>query len=87
MAPTAINLPNKLRQFSEQWSPKIIAEMDGFHFKLAKLEGEFVWHYHETEDELFLVHKGRLLMKFRDRDEVVEEGHHAEVGQRLLQPP
>ena len=66
MTPTPINLHDKLSQFSEQWLPKIIAEMDGFHFKLAKLEGDFVWHSHPDTDEAFFVIEGRLRIDFRD---------------------
>ena len=69
-----VNLADKLALFEEAWSPKIVGELNDFHVKLAKLEGEFVWHHHEEEDELFLVVKGRLLMKLRDRDIWVEEG-------------
>ena len=68
------NLDRAFASFSETWSPCIAGRSNDMMVKLAKLEGEFVWHHHDTEDELFLVHKGRLLMKFRDRDEIVEEG-------------
>ena len=61
-----INLADKLSRFSEQWSPKIIAEMDGFQFKLAKLEGDFVWHSHPDTDEAFFVLDGQLRIDFRD---------------------
>jgi mannose-6-phosphate isomerase-like protein (cupin superfamily) len=63
----AIDLREKFASFSERWSPRIVAELNGQQVKLVKLLGEFVWHHHETEDELFLVHRGRLLMEFRDR--------------------
>jgi mannose-6-phosphate isomerase-like protein (cupin superfamily) len=69
-----INLAQKLSLFSEQWSPRIIAELNDFHVKLVKLEGEFVWHSHEAEDELFLVLEGRLRMQFRDRTIVLDPG-------------
>jgi mannose-6-phosphate isomerase-like protein (cupin superfamily) len=69
-----VNLAEKFALFKESWSPKIVGELNDFHVKLAKLEGEFVWHHHEKEDELFLVVKGRLLMKLRDRDIWMEEG-------------
>lgn len=68
------NLDRAFASFSDTWSPRIAGQINNMMVKLAKLEGEFVWHHHETEDELFLVHKGRLMMKFRDRDEIVEEG-------------
>jgi len=68
------NLTVAFGSFSDIWSPKIAGQINDMQIKLAKFEGEFVWHFHEREDELFFVHKGRLLMKFRDRDEIVEEG-------------
>ena len=69
-----INLDEKLASFDEHWSPRVIAELNGQHVRLAKLQGAFVWHHHEHEDELFLVLKGRLTIRFRDRDVVLEEG-------------
>jgi mannose-6-phosphate isomerase-like protein (cupin superfamily) len=69
-----VNLAEKLALFEDAWSPKIVGELNDSHVKLVKLRGEFVWHHHETEDELFLVLKGRLLIKFRDRDVWLEEG-------------
>lgn len=62
-----INLRHKLSLFSERWSPKVIAELNGQQLKVAKLQGEFVWHDHAEEDELFLVLTGELEMHFRDR--------------------
>jgi mannose-6-phosphate isomerase-like protein (cupin superfamily) len=62
-----ISLTDKFAAFTEHWTPKIVAELNGQHVKLAKLRGEFVWHRHDHEDELFLVHRGRLRMEFRDR--------------------
>jgi len=62
-----INLAEKLGLFSEHWSPKIIAALNGQHVKLVKFRGEFVWHQHENEDELFLVVQGGFRMEFRDR--------------------
>lgn len=59
-------LRDKLASFSEHWTPKIVAELNGQHVKLAKLEGEFVWHRHESEDELFLVLSGRLRIELHD---------------------
>ena len=68
------NLAEKFAQFSEHWSPKIVAELNGQHVKLAKLKGEFIWHSHEHEDELFLVVKGRLTIKLRNQDVELSEG-------------
>ncbi len=69
-----INLKEKLEKFSEHWSPKIIAELNGQHVKLVKALGEFPWHQHAQEDELFLVVRGRLRMEFRERTVVLREG-------------
>jgi mannose-6-phosphate isomerase-like protein (cupin superfamily) len=69
-----VNLREKLGLFSERWSPKIVGELNGQHVKLVKLEGEFVWHQHEKEDELFLVLRGALAIHLRDRVVTLEEG-------------
>jgi len=61
-----VNIAEKLALFSETWSPKIVGEINNFAVKLVKLRGEFVWHHHDHEDEMFLVIQGRLLMKIRD---------------------
>ena len=69
-----VNLGEKLAQFSDQWKPKIVGELNGQQVKLVKLRGEFVWHKHDAEDELFLVVKGRFRMEFRDRHVWLEKG-------------
>ena len=69
-----VSLSEKLNSFQDCWSPKIAGEVNDSYVKLVKLHGEFVWHHHEAEDELFLVLKGSLLIKLRDRDITVEEG-------------
>lgn len=69
-----INLAHKLALIDRIWSPRIVAELNDAHVKLAKLHGEFVWHHHEAEDELFLVLAGRLLMRFRDREVWLDPG-------------
>lgn len=61
-----INLQDKLRKFSEHWSPRVIAEMNDYQFKLAKVQGEFVWHSHADTDEVFLVIDGHMTIEFRD---------------------
>lgn len=71
-----VNLTQKFSEFSEHWSPKVAGELNGQHVRLAKLKGEFIWHHHEQEDELFLVIKGTLRMKFR------EDGAEREVSVR-----
>jgi mannose-6-phosphate isomerase-like protein (cupin superfamily) len=69
-----VNLNQKFSQFQGYWQPKIAGELNDNYIKLVKLKGEFVWHHHETEDELFLVVKGTLLIKLRDRDIQLQEG-------------
>ena len=69
-----VNLQDKLSRIPEFWSPRIVGELNGQHVKLAKLDGEFIWHHHENEDELFLVLEGRLRMRLRDRDVVIDKG-------------
>jgi len=69
-----VNLREKLSLFDTHWDPKIVGELNGQHVKLVKFKGEFVWHHHEHEDELFLVVKGRFTMEFRDRNVPLEEG-------------
>lgn len=71
---TKVNIAEKLAQFNDQWSPKIVGEINDSAVKLAKLKGEFVWHHHEHEDEMFLIIQGRLLIKFRDQDMWLDEG-------------
>lgn len=75
-----IDLREKFAAIDEHWSPRIVAELNGQHVKLVKFRGEFVWHHHDREDELFLVHRGRFRMEFRDR--TVELG----VGEMILVP-
>lgn len=69
-----INIKEKLSRFSDHWHPHQIAVVDDMQVLLAKISGEFVWHAHQDEDELFYVQKGTLLMHFRDRVETVKEG-------------
>ncbi len=69
-----VNLAEKLAAFDEPWSPKIVAELNDGYVKVVKFEGEFVWHHHDDEDELFLVVSGRMRMQFRDGDVVLEPG-------------
>jgi mannose-6-phosphate isomerase-like protein (cupin superfamily) len=67
-------LADKFRLFNEYWSPKIVAQLNGQHIKLVKLKGEFVWHHHDQEDELFLVVKGSLRIELGDQIIELEEG-------------
>ncbi|HEX2994170.1 MAG TPA: cupin domain-containing protein [Anaerolineales bacterium] len=70
----AVNLEEKFRKFSEHWSPKIIAQMNDYHFKIAKIQGEFIWHDHPETDEVFIVMKGHLEIQFRDGSVLLDEG-------------
>lgn len=69
-----VNLLEKFAQFQEPWQPKLVGELNGQHVKLVKLQGPFVWHHHDTEDELFLVARGQFDMELRDRTITVQEG-------------
>lgn len=69
-----VNLTEKLALFAEHWSPKIVGELNGQHVKLVKFKGEFVWHKHDAEDEMFLVVKGSFRMEYRDKTIVLNEG-------------
>ena len=69
-----VNLSDALASFSEHWQPRIVGELNGQHVKVVKLQGEFVWHHHDSEDELFLVLKGAMTMQLRDGDVVLREG-------------
>lgn len=82
-----ISVREKLSLFSDYWNPRIIGELNGQHVKLAKLSGEFVWHHHEEEDELFLVVKGELRMEFRDRVETLREGEMIIVPRKVEHRP
>ncbi|MEE8199290.1 MAG: cupin domain-containing protein [Thermoplasmata archaeon] len=74
-----VNLAEKLASFEEYWKPKIVAEVNDAYVKLVKVKGEFVWHRHETEDELFLVVKGRMHLQTREGDVSLEAGELAVV--------
>jgi mannose-6-phosphate isomerase-like protein (cupin superfamily) len=70
----AINLQEKLSKVNEYWSPKIVGQLNDSYVKIVKFTGEFLWHHHEKEDELFLVLQGRMRMRFRERDVMVSPG-------------
>ena len=74
MSVDKVNIKDKFTLFDEQWKPKIVGELNGQHVKLVRFLGEFVWHHHDEEDELFLVVKGSFRMEFRSRSVWVEEG-------------
>ena len=69
-----INLTEKFGKFSDHWHPHLVAELNGQHVKLAKVSGDFVWHQHEAEDEMFLVLKGQLFIDFRDHTATINAG-------------
>lgn len=75
----AINLVEKLLLVGEHWRPKIAAELNDSYVKLAKLKGEFIWHHHENEDELFLVVQGRLVIRLREGEITLEAGELAVI--------
>jgi len=82
-----VNLVQKLSLFSDHWSPKIVGELNDSYIKLVKLRGEFVWHSHANEDELFLVVKGHLLIKLRDGDIHLNEGELAVIPRGVEHMP
>lgn len=85
--PNPVNLAEKLGHFTEQWSPKVIATYEDFHFKVAKLEGDFVWHSHPESDEAFLVLHGSLRIDFRDRAVTLNEGEMLVVPKGVEHKP
>ncbi len=82
-----VNLAEKLGLIREHWTPKVVAELNGQEVKLVKLQGEFVWHHHEREDELFLVLKGRLRMELRDGTLVLGPGEMVVVPRGVEHRP
>jgi mannose-6-phosphate isomerase-like protein (cupin superfamily) len=82
-----VNLAAKFEQFADDWSPKVVGELNGQLVKLVKVRGEFVWHHHEREDELFLVVRGRLTIRFRDREVHLEEGEFLIVPRGVEHQP
>jgi mannose-6-phosphate isomerase-like protein (cupin superfamily) len=82
-----VNIEQKLSLFSEHYQPKIVGELNGQYVKLVKFNGDFVWHHHEAEDEMFLVVKGRFRMDFRDRQEWIEEGEFIIVPRGVEHKP
>jgi len=82
-----INLANKFSMFTDYWNPRVVGELNGQHVKLAKLKGEFIWHKHDEEDELFLVIKGTLKMEFRDKVVALNEGEFLIVPKGVEHKP
>ena len=83
----SINLQEKLSKFSEHWSPKIVAKMNDYHFKIVKVQGEFVWHSHVDTDEVFIVLKGPLEIQFRDGSVILNEGEMVVVPKGIEHKP
>jgi len=82
-----INLNDKLAGFDELWSPKVVGELNGQYVKLVKCLGEYVWHHHDTEDEMFLVLDGRLKILFRDKQVELEKGEFLIVPRGMEHKP
>lgn len=82
-----VNIKEKLTHFNDHWNPRIVGELNGQHVKAVKLKGEFVWHHHDHEDELFLVIKGQLKMEFREKTVVVNEGEFIIVPRKVEHRP
>lgn len=87
---SSVDIAEKLDRITEYWSPHVVGELNGQHVKLAKLRGEFIWHDHTDEDELFYVLKGELIILFRDPDErevVIKEGSFIVVPRGVMHKP
>lgn len=83
----AVSLDDKFASFSDHWSPKTVAELNGQHVKLCKFQGAFVWHSHEAEDEMFLVHRGSFRLEFRDRSVTLNAGDFMVVPRGIEHRP
>jgi quercetin dioxygenase-like cupin family protein len=83
----AVNLAQKLTLFQEYWSPKVVGELNENYLKVVKVKGEFVWHKHDDDDELFLVLKGRLVIQLRDQDITLDEGDFAVIPKGVEHRP
>jgi len=87
MASEKINLKEKLAKFSDYWSPRVIAEMNDYQFKLVKIKGDFVWHNHEDTDEFFLVIEGEMKIEFKEETVVLKEGEMFVVPKGVQHKP
>lgn len=87
LAPTAVSLAEKLASFDEHWVPKIVGELNGQYVKVAKFEGEYVWHHHANEDELFLVIDGHIEIHFRDHVVSLDPGEFCIVPRGVEHKP
>ena len=86
-SPRSINLRERLSSFSEAWVPKVVGELNGQYVKVVKFAGEYVWHHHDNEDELFLVVEGRIEIHFRDRVVSLREGEFCIVPRGVEHKP
>jgi mannose-6-phosphate isomerase-like protein (cupin superfamily) len=82
-----VTVAEKLKAIGDYWNPRIVGELNGQHVKLVKLKGEFVWHHHENEDEMFLVVKGKLRIEFHDKHVSLEEGEFLVVPRGVEHRP
>ena len=82
-----VNIVEKLSLFDERWSPKVVGDLNGQHIKLVKFLGDFVWHHHDEEDEMFLVIDGRFRIEFRDLEVWIEEGEFIVVPRGVEHRP
>jgi mannose-6-phosphate isomerase-like protein (cupin superfamily) len=85
--PETVNLAEKFTRFDDHWAPRIVGELNGQYVKLAKLEGEFVWHHHDEEDELFYVTRGELRIELEDGELLVREGEFAIIPRGVRHRP
>jgi mannose-6-phosphate isomerase-like protein (cupin superfamily) len=83
----SVNLAERFGLFNDYWSPKVVGELNDSHVKLVKVKGEFVWHHHDAEDEMFLVVKGRLLIQLRDKDIWLDEGEFTIIPRGIEHKP
>ncbi len=82
-----VNIKEKFSLIDNYWDPKIIGEVNDMHVKIAKVKGEFDWHLHKDEDEMFLVIEGELLLKYRDKEELLKKGEMAVVSKGVEHKP
>ena len=82
-----INFQAKLKKFSDHWSPKVIAELNDYQFKLVKIKGEFIWHNHENTDEAFVVLDGKIYIEFEDKTEEIKRGEMIIVPKGVKHKP
>ena len=87
MAMNKVNLSQKFRLFKEYWTPKIVGELNGQYVKLVKIKGDFVWHKHDVEDELFMVIKGSMTIKLREKNIQLDEGELCIVPRGIEHKP